>query len=526
MYKLHGIGVENLRALQQPDPIDLKRITVLVGKNSAGKSSFARIFPLLRQSIDTQRRSPVLWYGRIVDFGSFDDVCNRSNPDHPIKFKFRFRADSPSRRSALSTVFFDRGGDRQQVADGVMVDAIVSISRGNEGSYASSVSLTVDEFKGEVQFDQNGWVTSISSGSYKWSPISNLHGFGNEGRLIPNVLIVKAVGDGDSLRYELVQRPFFDHVKTSLKSFVHGNTRENTLFSIATSLPLGSPETLRQALADEVKRRKLTHYLGPAFGSSNEPRFRRLGEALLLFRFASILDMLESSLKEYFSGVRYLAPLRATAQRFYREQELAVDEIDPQGENIANVISSLSSFDRERLDEWTRRHLGFTVEAVRSGGHVSLKIKQDESSEATNLADMGFGFSQVLPIPLQLWLSVRELGSSPRLSKGKKSRCIVIEQPELHLHPDFQAKLANLFAGIASVADGEPPHLVIETHSPAMINRFGELVQQGKIDRNEIQILLFEPSGTAQQTTVRTANFDGDGVLENWPFGFFEPGYD
>ncbi len=146
----------------------------------------------------------------------------------------------------------------------------------------------------------------------------------------------------------------------------------------------------------------------------------------------------------------------------------------------------------------------------------------------SNVADMGFGISQVLPIAAQLWASSSRYFSGP---VGHSAPTIVIEQPELHLHPAFQANLADVFAGVVkstrtSFVKDSPPTLVIETHSQQIVNRLGQLIEEGKLASEDVSIVLFEPNpdvpGTAK---VRTATFDTDGVLQNWPFGFFEPDY-
>ena len=81
-------GIRNLRRLSMPEPIELRKITVLVGRNSSGKSTFLRSIPLLRQSVTTRIRSPILWYGEDVDFGSFVGAVNRSRSKEPISFTF------------------------------------------------------------------------------------------------------------------------------------------------------------------------------------------------------------------------------------------------------------------------------------------------------------------------------------------------------------------------------------------------------------------------------------------------------
>src|SRR5262249_49786416 len=59
---LEAFGVKNLRCLTDTGLVPIRPITVLVGRNSSGKSTFLRAFPLLRQSVETERKSPILWY--------------------------------------------------------------------------------------------------------------------------------------------------------------------------------------------------------------------------------------------------------------------------------------------------------------------------------------------------------------------------------------------------------------------------------------------------------------------------------
>ena len=52
-----------------------------------------------------------------------------------------------------------------------------------------------------------------------------------------------------------------------------------------------------------------------------------------------------------------------------------------------------------------------------------------------------------------------------------------------------------------------------------MISRLGELVSLGKLDRKDCSVLLFQKESTGN-TTVRTAEFNEDGMLSDWPVGF------
>ncbi|HCQ9870041.1 TPA: AAA family ATPase, partial [Acinetobacter baumannii] len=88
MSKLKSIRIENIRSLMDTSDIQLKPLTVLVGRNSVGKSTFARIFPLLRQSSEANKKSPILWYGKYVDFGDYETAINKENINNGIALSF------------------------------------------------------------------------------------------------------------------------------------------------------------------------------------------------------------------------------------------------------------------------------------------------------------------------------------------------------------------------------------------------------------------------------------------------------
>jgi AAA15 family ATPase/GTPase len=82
-------SVENIRRLAQVEPIEIRPITVLVGRNSAGKSTFLRSLPLIRQSIETRSSAPILWYGDLVDFGDFKTAISEDEKAGTAVFSFK-----------------------------------------------------------------------------------------------------------------------------------------------------------------------------------------------------------------------------------------------------------------------------------------------------------------------------------------------------------------------------------------------------------------------------------------------------
>jgi predicted ATPase len=153
------------------------------------------------------------------------------------------------------------------------------------------------------------------------------------------------------------------------------------------------------------------------------------------------------------------------------------------------------------------------------------------------MADVGLGYSQLVPVAVQLWAARRRQGAFRRIVSGGRyiqerhsPPSVVVEQPELHLHPAYQARLADVFAAAIkndtspdSRSTNSPLTIVAETHSPNLISRLGELINSGKLPSDQVQILVFEESGEiGGGATVRVAKFNEKGILSNWPIGFFD----
>lgn len=73
------IRIQNLRSLRDTGWIELKPMTILIGENSSGKSTFLRWFPLMAQSVNTNLRVPIKWNDdSMVDFGDFSSSINHN----------------------------------------------------------------------------------------------------------------------------------------------------------------------------------------------------------------------------------------------------------------------------------------------------------------------------------------------------------------------------------------------------------------------------------------------------------------
>ncbi len=188
------------------------------------------------------------------------------------------------------------------------------------------------------------------------------------------------------------------------------------------------------------------------------------------------------------------------------------------------LLKSWSHSENRNFSNWTKENFDFKVRVHEVGLHYALMIQTGLDSKEYNINDMGFGFSQILPIVASLWLETQNLKNLRVRHKRITPKQIIfaIEQPELHLHPAYQAKLATMFASLVQTAKKDDLNLVIlfETHSKTMIDTIGDNIEDKIISKEDVNIVLFEKDEN-NLSQVNFSNYDENGYLENWPIGFF-----
>lgn len=531
MATVDALQVKNLRSLADTGWIKQKPITILVGKNSAGKSTFARVFPLLRQSAEVRKQSPILWFGQYVDFGEFSAAVH--NKAVPARISFGFQMSiAPNELDRLNPYRARTLRDIEKEPP-FSLEAEISLVRGQQkqgdaDTFADQLVLRVLGFVVTVKFTRGAQVESLMVDDKElWKARPGFYSLVVFDSAFPTFTFYKERTEASSVDGEPDETflddydPFSGVLINEIKTHVHGNLGDDKIRQIAERLSFADKEHFAsRSRAAAVDLRTWSEYLASI--ENNATLFRRLQHGVLCARLPELLKVVNRTLTAHFLAVRYVEPLRATAQRYYRKQDLAVGELDAKGTNVAQFLQSLPLWKRNSFEEISKRLFGFTVKPRVQGGHIELLLEQT-GGISVNLADAGVGFSQILPILLQLWAAEETTSSKNTLLRYNVSSTLVVEQPELHLHPAYQATLADLFCETVAKDGRGRARIVAETHSPALVNRLGTLVANGTIPPSDIQILLFEQIAEESSTTVTTATFDENGVLSNWPFGFFEP---
>jgi len=259
--------------------------------------------------------------------------------------------------------------------------------------------------------------------------------------------------------------------------------------------------------------------------NDRSPDFKALKNLVIGARFLDIMSAINDYTMAVLENVKYITPLRASAERYYRRQGLAVDELDPRGTNFALFLDNMPTRERNDFSAWSEKFFGISIVVEESGGHLSLFIAPKDSREKkVNIADTGFGFSQMFPILAQLWAAQRTK-EARRKTNIPIPIIFAIEQPELHLHPRLQANLADVFVSsiVAAREANIDLRIIVETHSEYLVNRLGFLIAKQSFSSADASVLIFERDSFLESTSIRHATYSESGYLENWPYGFFEP---
>jgi predicted ATPase len=481
-FNMDSIRVKNLRCLVDTGEIHIKPLTILVGANSTGKSTFLRLFPLLRQSVETPTNSLILWYGRngYVDFGTIKDALR----DSAQAISFGFKLTLPKKGTYEDYgVFLPFGYDSVLVGNNKLNVEIELTPRKNNQTQISKLTLCLGADKAILIFDELDQVISFDVNT---RPLIN--------KLKP--LRIKKTTTHFFPIFEKYDDFFIEYGEKLLKYLTH------------------SPP---QSFLETMLKTGISHHKISKLEEGNEQLIRDISFAC---HVPLLLSFADRKIYQFASQIQYVGPFRAVVDRYYRIQDLSVEEIDCRGENLPMYLDSLSPEQQEELDEWSKNYFGIKISIKNQGTHLAVMVKPDNAS-LKNLADVGFGYSQVLPIIIKLW-SLQNQNSLQRL--GYHPSLIAIEQPELHLHPQFQAQLADVFANLVKMNDETKPlRLLVETHGEALITRIGQLIGLGKLPAEDVQVILFDQDKENGGIKVSTTTFDEEGCLINWPYGFFIP---
>ncbi len=248
-------------------------------------------------------------------------------------------------------------------------------------------------------------------------------------------------------------------------------------------------------------------------------------EVVAYYQNADFAQSFNLSHEKLFGSIHYLGPLRTKAERLYSWTGIEYESVGYAGENTVAAI--LAARDRKiglgyrkiikpfgeviaaKLKEMNLIEKFKVTPISEQRQEYEVKVCTKGSRDWVDLPDVGFGISQVLPVLVQCFYA--PAGS-----------IILMEQPEIHLHPSAQSALADVMIDVInSRENGEDRNiqLIIETHSEHFLRRLQRRIAEDAVPQEKVSAYFADIAKTP--ATLEPLQIDMFGNIQNWPKDFF-----
>ena len=234
------------------------------------------------------------------------------------------------------------------------------------------------------------------------------------------------------------------------------------------------------------------------------------------------VDEAAKSLASKVRDLTYITAEREGPREVYRlEDQHTVATVGPEGENAVSVLyrgrderiadelllrgnaPTLFHQVQARLDTFFQG-CALDLQQVPNANAVTMGIRTSPDTRFLRPIHCGFGITQILPI------IVATLSAA-------KGNILMIENPEVHLHPAGQARMGQFLADAAHTG----VQVVVETHSDHVLNGIRRSVKAGRVPAGEVAIHFLRP-WSADSDQVLSPTLDSSGNIDVWPDGFFD----
>lgn len=414
---------------------------------------------ILKQTLRSPRaQSSLVLRGPLINAGSFSDISNAHDRAKPVTFSLRFRphldSDTPS-----------------ELGSNPPAECSITFRAGRSPGVIDLYQYTVADSYGRTLLSR----TRETSSRYS---LDNLNDWAWQ-RDQPEITDSPA----NQAAERAMQRDTPFHFL-----FQNRNIWNQALSAVASDNSLAKPDTHQED--------KPMLEAGPLQLSSSVARYSR------------VVEVVEHYIREHtLADIVYLGPLRDVPRRLYQVSGDAPPDVGVRGQYSAELLLRNTKQVVSRIERWMREFgLPGRIACHRLPDTETafMLVLQDDSSE-TNFADVGFGFSQLLPLLVQ--------GSI-----AKKNTLVITEQPEIHLNPRLQTHLASFFQdmvkrGVAVMAESHSEHLLLATR---------RLIAERKLRSNDVAIYYVECENGLSR--IRQVPLQADGHIESddWPANFFD----
>ena len=556
-YSISSISIENFKSYLTSQIINVSDLSVFLGANSSGKSTAIQTLLALKQTMECNSREiELLLSGRYVALGEFDDViydktredfsigidfkCVNDNETTDVKdayaIKWSFSKADEKFQAHLSSVLiayedksvlFIRNelNKYQMVVHGKKTPIFVCIRNlkltGNfylkyDISFNKLFADFVNEMKELVEgkkcrkFASNELVSSHVVLEFYMSLLGDNPNMDEKKNKEDEQLAGRIVELIE--KYSFYQNPIGSEyfglpgdVKRNCMLTIIKNARKNEEFKAIcdkyTDLFNEYKTKANIDISSYQGEERISRFL--ISHSNNENNSDFIDAYCWVSNFYHCFE-------EVINNLFFVGPIRENPKGLYSIGfEQVPKYVGPTGSNFASVLlhenkekKYILPYDEEEnmslwdaLNEWAL-HLNI-ASAVTVAHATSFGIKvsvSDIQNKTADIMNVGIGTSQVIPVIITGLLS-------------EEGETLVFEQPELHLHPFSQSRLADFF--VALIKKGR--RIVVETHSEAFILRLRYHILKGNCDKDSIAISFFQ---NKNGTKVSMCNISGYGNID------------
>ncbi len=415
--------LKNIRSFADSHECSIRPLTILVGENSSGKSTFLAALAAVSDSVSfpgvtALNKAP-------YDLGTFDTIAT-------------YKGGRSGRAKEFSLGYQTEAGKSKEAV------GVVATYCSDEGeARIKSLEMTAGNIKAELAWGRDGIKLKI-------------RGLKGEG---------------------------------VVESSLSGELQQLSAMNLTALRALLPPAVIQSSNTERKDRRTAQ------------------GRAQLNYRLYHEVQETITKWRDAAPRATSIAPIRSEPKRTY---DRLSDEYDPSGDHVPYVLARLLS--QEEDPKQKKLHDALTHFGVDAGLFRDINVKRlgtkagdpfqvqiTVGGPSVNLSDVGYGVSQSLPIIVESILRATDAR-------------ILLQQPEVHLHPRAQAALGTFFARL--VAD-EHRHFVIETHSDYLIDRIRQEVANGSISHSDVGILFFDRPHI--ETDVSEITLDKNGNIQDAP---------
>lgn len=509
---LFELGLTNFKAfggIEQSAP--MSKITLIYGPNSGGKSSIIQAIRMLKQSALEAGHAATIWglvtRGEYVDLGSYLALLH--NHDYEQQLGVRLNYGHQHSHLSVDMTFdtvtdVDRKGREYFEDSAILSQVVYEISR-------REIVLAT------AKLDASGgswWDAHIAVGGV--SRVNKILDFSMERTLLPELKLLELETLIESNESRLSERRRgLIRERARLRHLERRQQRKR--FDELASM---SEEELGRLppLDRSVSKARATME-----GLNREPDSELIQalQAQLSLDDMLYLSNIPSSFQKQLQGVRYLGPLRSYPERLYK-----IPGVDSYSSGLRGEYAHHRLYYQPGLihvvNQWFERfNIPYQIDVSRvgdpavSGEYIALVLTDRHSGTQVTLPDVGFGINQILPIMIE----------GVDFFTGDEDRVLCVEQPEIHLHPRLQAKLADLI--LANIDGRGQKQWILETHSELLILRIQRRIREGCLDPADVSVLYVNPHGhQIDSSTIEVLGLDDNGnFIDEWPDGFFEESF-